>query len=137
VSAHYRVKQVILVRRDLKNAKGKPVHPPKMMAQVAHGAMAWLGSRFKAAPRDGEGRFIIELNEAERTWLVDGDYAKIVLGVDNQEEMEGIVTQAVYLGVTVEEILDAGHTEFDGTPTVTCVALGPSAPTSWTLSLEA
>lgn len=125
MSKHYKVKQVILVPRDLKNAKGQPVHPPKMMAQVGHAAMAWLGTRFKNAPRDKEGRFIVELTEDERTWLVDGDFAKIVLGVDNQDQMHKLVTHATYAGLHTEVIEDAGHTEFDGLPTITCAAIGP------------
>jgi PTH2 family peptidyl-tRNA hydrolase len=125
VSKHYRVKQVILVPRDLKNAKGKPVHAPKMMAQVGHAAMAWLGTRFKGSPRDSNGRFIVELSDAERTWLVDGDFAKIVLGVDDQAAMHDILTQATYIGLRTEVIEDAGHTEFDGQPTITCAAIGP------------
>ena len=125
MSAHYKVKMVILVRRDLKNAKGKPVHPPKMMAQVGHAGHLWLTERFKEASRDNEGRFVVELTEAERTWLVDGDCAKIVLGVDDEQQMNDIVAQAIWIGVRTQEVLDAGHTEFDGKPTVTCVALGP------------
>lgn len=125
MSKHYKVKQVILVPRDLKNAKGQPVHPPKMMAQVGHAAMAWLATRFKEAARDSDGRFVVTLSEEERTWLVDAEFAKIVLGVDNQTELHAYVANARALGITAEVVEDAGHTEFDGQPTITCAALGP------------
>lgn len=125
MSKHYAVKQVILVPRDLKNARGQPVKPAKMMGQVAHASHAWLGTRFKNAPRDSKGRFIVDLSEAERTWLVDGDFAKIVLGVDSQEHLWQLVQEATALGVTAEIVEDAGHTEFGGQPTVTCAAIGP------------
>lgn len=127
MSDHYRVKQVILVPRDLKNAKGQPVHPPKMMAQVGHAAMAWLGNRFVEAGSNGHGSYTINLSPAEEQWLVTGDFAKIVLGVENQAEMFELVEKARAIGLTVEVIEDAGHTEFEGKPTITCAGIGPNA----------
>ncbi len=134
MSDHYAVKMVILVPRDLKNAKGLPVHPPKMMAQVGHAAMAWLGNRFRqAADEDNvevtrdKTTYTVELNPAEEQWLVTGEFAKIVLGVADQKEMFELVERARSIGLQVEVIEDAGHTEFDGKPTITCVGIGPNA----------
>jgi PTH2 family peptidyl-tRNA hydrolase len=128
MSAHYSVKQVILVPRDLKNAKGLPVHPPKMMAQCAHAAMAWLGTRFRQAADSAiMGCYEVELSPSEEKWLVSGDFAKIVLGVENQAEMLQLIERARAMGLTAEVIEDAGHTEFDGRPTITCAAIGPNA----------
>lgn len=119
-SGHYPVKQVIVVRRDVRNVKGEKIKSGKLAVQVAHASMAWIGERLRDEP---PGSF--PLTGAERQWLVDGSFAKIVLGVDSLEELQALCEKARAANMTVQVITDVGHTEFGGVPTVTCAGLGP------------
>lgn len=105
------VKQVIVIRRDLKMRRGKEI------AQGAHASMAWLTSRLR---HDGPP----ELTEAERRWTT-GSFRKIVCQVPGEAELRELVSNAGAQGVQACLITDAGFTEFGGVPTVTAAAIGP------------
>src|SRR3990167_2421632 len=102
---NYKIKQVIIVRKDLNMRKGK------MCAQVAHASMKFLTKNYKT----GE-LLISEIDEMAQKWL-KGSFAKIVVGVNSEEELKE--------GFRAEEIIDSGFTEFNGVPTLTCICLGP------------
>jgi PTH2 family peptidyl-tRNA hydrolase len=57
-------------------------------------------------------------------WL-EGSFAKIVVGVDSEEELLAIHQKAKDMGLVCSLIRDAGRTEFHNEPTYTCVAVGP------------
>jgi PTH2 family peptidyl-tRNA hydrolase len=136
VSNNYDVKQVILMRTDLRNTKGEKVRSGKLMAQSAHAAMIWLSKRVqkmwaspataKAYLDDSHGlrRFF---SAAEDAWLM-GSFAKIVLAVD-MEQLIACVDHARSLSINAEVCTDNGNTEFGGVPTVTCAAIGPATST--------
>jgi peptidyl-tRNA hydrolase, PTH2 family len=101
------MKMVIVMRTDLNMRKGK------MCAQAAHAAVM-------ATTKLGvtkEKAVIIE-------WLKDGQ-KKIVIGVPSFEDLEDLRVKAWQSGISFTVVTDAGHTEFHGKPTVTCMALGP------------
>jgi peptidyl-tRNA hydrolase, PTH2 family len=50
---------------------------------------------------------------------------KICVRVDSESELLEIARKAEDAGLTVHVITDAGHTEFGGVPTKTCLAIGP------------
>jgi peptidyl-tRNA hydrolase, PTH2 family len=120
------VKQVIIIRKDLKMRRGKEI------AQGAHAAMAWLCKRFLKAESLAAGKqdcpFIDWLDKtvspAEREWLT-GLFTKVTLQVNSLEELNSVVEKAKQAGLQVEVITDSGLTEFNGVPTVTCAAIGP------------
>ena len=126
--SHYAVKQVIIVRRDLRNTKGERIRGGKLGAQVAHASMMWLGNRFRDSPRVNGGR-IVSLTAAEEDWLVNKDFAKIVLGVDSEAELQELVEKARAFGFATEVCIDNGTTEFGGVKTATCAAIGPAVST--------
>lgn len=95
-------KQVILVRSDLKLPKGK------LAAQSAH---ASLEAAMKS-PRN-----IVD------EWRSDGG-KKVVLKVDNLEELRRYKASAEKEKLTVALITDAGHTTVEP-GTVTCLGIGP------------
>lgn len=97
------LKQVILVRQDLKLPKGK------LAAQVAHGS---LSAYLEAAPR---------LRDA---WLDEGG-KKIVLKVKDLGELDRFGRAARRAGLAVSRITDAGHTVV-AAGTVTVCAIGPA-----------
>lgn len=96
------LKQVILVRKDLKMSKGKT------SAQVAHASTeAALNTDKKTL----------------ETWKKAG-MKKVVLKVDNEKELVYYHIEAESLGLTTSLITDAGLTEIPP-GTKTCLAIGP------------
>ena len=59
-------------------------------------------------------------------WLLGDKAAKIVVGVDSEEELLALMGTAKEVGIPYQEIIDAGLTEFNGVPTLTCVGFGPA-----------
>ncbi|MCL4203279.1 MAG: aminoacyl-tRNA hydrolase [Pirellulaceae bacterium] len=109
-----RIKQVIVMRHDLKMRRGKQI------AQGAHAAMSFLCRRLQAA-----GSVSLDsLTDAQRAWL-SGAFAKVCCRVDSEEELMLIHDKAVDAGLEVHLITDSGRTEFHGQPTRTCLAIGP------------
>jgi len=96
------MKQVILVRKDLKMPFGKAC------AQVAHASIhAVLRSSRKLVDE----------------WISEGG-KKVVLEVDNLEELKKYHSLARKAKFAVALIEDAGKTVFKK-PTVTCLGIGP------------
>ena len=110
------VKQVIVVRKDLNMRKGK------IAAQVAHASMKFLVDNNEANRGD---EIMVKLSPDEAEWLLSGSFTKIVVGVDSAEALEHLIFQAELADVEVHSIVDAGKTEFNGVPTLTCAAFGP------------
>ena len=108
------IKQVIVIRKDLKMRRGKEI------AQGAHASMAWLSRRITVA--DGTGS--APLSDVEIRWLT-GRFAKVCLQVDSEAELLDVYQRATGAGLEAQLITDAGHTEFHGVPTHTCVGIGP------------
>ena len=97
------MKQVIVVRTDLKMGKGK------LAAQVAHASVAAF---LKA------GFF------AKRKWLRQG-MKKIVLKVSSEKELLEIYRKAKKLKLPCELIRDAGLTQVEP-GTITALGIGPA-----------
>jgi len=114
MNADTRIKQVIVMRHDLKMRRGKQI------AQGAHAAMSFLCRRLREA-----GSVSLDgLTDAQRAWLT-GAFAKVCCRVDSEEELMQIHDKAVEAGLEVHLITDSGRTEFHGQPTRTCLAIGP------------
>lgn len=103
------VKQVIVMRKDLKMRRGKE------NVQAAHASMGWLATRVRDA--------VTMLSAAEAQWL-NGGTKKICVQVESEEELIKIFTEAQKAKLMVHLVTDAGLTEFAG-PTKTCLAIGP------------
>lgn len=121
------IKQVIVMRSDLKNTKGEKVRTGKLMAQAAHASMAFLTNNiarqeFDYVEDDCHG-VLIYLKDAEVVWL-NNIYTKIVLKVNSGAELLAVYDAANAAGLTVHLVTDAGLTEF-ANPTTTCLAIGP------------
>lgn len=113
------VKQVIVIRKDLKMRRGKEI------AQGAHASIAFITRRIRSGPMWYDGAEIDGgLSEAEDKWL-KSSFTKICLVVDSEQELRDLCDKASDAGLECNLITDAGKTEFDGVPTVTCLAIGP------------
>ena len=109
-----RIKQVIVMRHDLKMRRGKQI------AQGAHASMSFICRRLQEAGSVS----LVDFTDAQRAWLT-GAFAKVCCRVDSEEELMEMHDKAVEAGVEVHLITDSGKTEFHGEPTNTCLAIGP------------
>lgn len=136
--AAYKAKQMIVMRRDLKMRKGK------IAAQAGH---ACVEAVLIALAREDRLRDLrvnddeswIYLDEprglfrsapaptALSDWFGAG-VAKVCVYVDSEEELLELAARGRELGFVVALVRDAGHTEFHGEPTYTCLAFEPLYP---------
>lgn len=108
------IKQVIVIRRDLKMRRGKEI------AQGSHASMIWLVNRlhnvdFKKA----------KFSDEEIEWMT-GKFTKVCLQVDSEQELLDLLNKAKEARLTACLVTDSGATEFNGVPTNTCIAIGPN-----------
>jgi PTH2 family peptidyl-tRNA hydrolase len=111
------VKQVIVIRRDLKMRRGKEI------AQGSHASGAWLMEAV-AASIDAQGQAELSLDPVARIW-VTGSWRKVTLQVRSEEELVELHDAATALGLRSHLVRDSGRTEFGGVPTLTALAIGP------------
>lgn len=112
-----KVKQVIVMRKDLNMRKGK------MIAQGAHASLKVILDAGRLA--DDRGTFALDTWPALAEWLGDR-FAKVCVSVTSEAELDAIAERARAAGLPCAVIVDAGHTEFHGVPTKTCCAIGPA-----------
>jgi peptidyl-tRNA hydrolase, PTH2 family len=107
------VKQVIVVRKDIKMSVGKTA------AQVAHAAMKVFLDRAHYTTEN----LVIPDTEPMREWA-QNSFTKIVVGCETEEEIYQLADSAEELNIPFAVIVDNGFTEFKGKKT-TCIAIGP------------
>lgn len=108
-----KVKQVIVVRRDLKMRRGKEI------AQGSHASIAFITRQLQNSKSKK-----VTLSKAAEQWI-DSGFAKVCVRVDSEEELLQIHNKAKEAGLQCHLIIDSGLTEFDGVSTKTCLAIGP------------
>lgn len=106
------VKQLIIIRRDLKMRRGKEI------AQGAHASMKFLVDMLKRT----EGHY--EMTPEMIEWM-QGLFTKVVLQVPDGLSLIACYQTALRHGIPATTIFDSGKTEFGGVPTNTAVAIGP------------
>lgn len=97
-----KMKQVIIVRSDLKMGKGK------IAAQACH---ASIGSFKKTDP------------DKVRRWEIDGS-KKVIVSVKSLDELLEIYESVRDSGISYYLVRDAGHTQIPA-GTITCLGIGP------------
>jgi peptidyl-tRNA hydrolase, PTH2 family len=115
-----RVKQVIIIRKDLGMRRGKEI------AQGSHASMNFLVEplRHSLGEQTQASSFTISLNEYEKHWILHG-MAKICLRVESEAQLLEIHSLALAAGLQSHLIRDSGRTEFKGQPTYTACSIGP------------
>jgi len=114
------VKQVIVVRKDLNMRKGK------IAAQVAHASLGIFFDRMQeTSSHGGASIYSIKLDKAMTEWK-RGAFTKIVVACEDENALLAMHAVADMRGLPTKMIIDAGHTEFHGVPTRTCLAIGPA-----------
>ncbi|MDT7864793.1 MAG: peptidyl-tRNA hydrolase Pth2 [Thermoproteota archaeon] len=99
------IKQVIVVRNDIKMGKGK------IAAQVAHASVTAFVETLKVNKKLAED------------WLITGQ-KKVVLKVDSLEELLNLYKKAIEKGLIAVIIEDRGLTQIPA-GTITCLGIGP------------
>ena len=84
------IKQVIVVRKDLKMRRGKEI------AQGAHASMAWMSLRFRRA-LDGDLE-ALRLTSEQQGWI-QGSFAKICVRVDSEDALRAVHAKALEAGI--------------------------------------
>ena len=113
------VKQVIVVRKDLNMRKGK------IAAQVSHASLNSVLNRMHKF--EEKWCLYIDSESAFSSWL-HGLFTKVVLSIDNEEQLKELMCEASKNGIQVTGCIDIGKTEFHGVATLTCAAFGPDYP---------
>ena len=113
------VKQVIVIRRDLKMRRGKEI------AQGAHASSAWLGALVVDGADQATGQVRLTIDPVAFMWLTTSN-RKITLQVQSEDELIELHAGATALGLRSHLIRDSGKTEFGGVPTITALAIGPN-----------
>ena len=121
-----RIKQVILIRKDLKMRRGKEI------AQGSHASMQFITRQIlnQLTAKDPDQsekqstQVSVVLSPRETNWLACG-MAKICLRVDSEQQLLSLHEKALAAGLTSCLITDSGRTEFKGNPTITACAIGP------------
>jgi len=112
-----KVKQVIVIRKDLNMPAGK------LAAQVSHASTGAFLKHFNnlggiLTPKDMES-----YGNNVHPWLTD-EFTKICLKVDSEQELLDVYQICVSAKIPCSLIKDAGHTVFSE-PTITCLGVGP------------
>lgn len=125
-----KVKQVIVIRRDLKMRRGKEI------AQGSHASMAFLTSRliyWGGTITEGNPHqpYAAHLSDAEAWWCA-GKFTKVCCKLYSEAEMLELHEKASAAGLESQVIWDEGLTEFGGVKTLTAMAIGPD----WDYNLD-
>lgn len=104
------------MRKDLGMRKGK------MIAQGAHASLGVFTQKMYFL--EGPFNHALQLDKAMDEWL-ESSYTKIVVGCDSAKELLDLEREAKENSIPCKLIVDSGLTEFNGVPTITCIAIGP------------
>ena len=113
------VKQVIVVRKDLKMRKGK------IASQVAHASMKSIFGNIDNDTITSNNKLTICLDNDLRDWLTNS-FIKVVVGCDSEDELLALDIKAEQQMLRHAIIKDNGTTVFHGIPTYTTLAIGPA-----------
>jgi PTH2 family peptidyl-tRNA hydrolase len=113
------IKQVIVMRRDLKMRRGKEI------AQGAHASMMFLSKLVQEHLRKS---ILVPaeicLSDAQAEWI-NGRFTKVCVQVPDEASLLAIAEEAKKAGLDCHIVTDSGLTEFNGVETKTCLAIGP------------
>lgn len=120
------MKQMIVMRTDLRNTKGEKVRTGKMVAQGAHASLGAVLPILRYTPNPDDPDCVRKINQQNKImWWLAASFTKITLGVGSEGELLDVVMKAHAKGLITKVIADNGLTEFGGDPTITCAAIGP------------
>jgi PTH2 family peptidyl-tRNA hydrolase len=113
-----KMKQVIVVRKDLKMSYGKTA------AQVAHAALGAVLENKEFEKKEDCTIMTSIITHDTQAWL-EKAFTKVVTWVESEDEIYELANKAREANLPCKVIVDNGFTEFRGNKTTTCVAIGP------------
>ena len=121
------VKQIIVIRSDLRNSSGQKVRTGKIAAQVAHASLKVFFDIMKKeqCSLPDYSQYYFQANKDVQEWI-DGIFTKICVSVDSEQELIDCYNKAKGANLQCALIEDNGSTEFGGVKTKTCIAIGPA-----------
>lgn len=114
-----KVKQIIVLRKDLKMSCGKAV------SQGAHASGAAVNMESSSSHWDNETFIVTPSDPALNDWLLNERFTKVVVSVDSEQELKDLYEKAKAAGLRCSYIVDEGLTEFNNVQTPTAVGIGP------------
>jgi PTH2 family peptidyl-tRNA hydrolase len=122
-----KIKQVIVLRKDLRNKNGHKVHTGKLVSQGAHASMKVITDCIDWSDYYMGGNCIAVFKPTDEMWLwlKRQPFTKITLAVNSREELLKIYEIAKKQNLPCSLITDNALTEFSE-PTDTCIAIGPA-----------
>jgi len=108
------VKQVIVVRKDLRFRKSK------IASLAAHAAMQFILDNNESERPD---ELQVKLSQQEVHWL-NGSFIKDVVGVESHDALSDMILKAELNGINVYSIFDKSKKPDEG-PQLVCAAFGP------------
>ena len=112
------VKQVIVIRRDLKMRRGKEI------AQGSHASAAWITQAVTDAVDPATRTATITLDPVAYAWATTS-WRKVTVQAHSEEQLVELHEAALARGLRSHLVRDSGRTEFNGVPTLTALAIGP------------
>lgn len=116
-----KVKQVIVLRKDLKMTKGK------MIAQGSHASLGVIFAMMDKIPNsDGGYDMVLSVdNQSDMMVWLEDIFTKICVYVESEEDLVDLYNKALNKNIPACLITDRGLTMFNGVPTKTALAIGP------------
>ena len=133
------VKQVIVMRKDLRNEKGEKIRTGKLISQGSHSSLGVVLNEMRKPTQMLFARFMLWVLSlcGHKTmfftykegsfwdcWL-NGRFTKVCVSCKDEAELLEIYKKAQEANIPSVLITDAGLTEFNNVPTRTCVGIGP------------
>jgi PTH2 family peptidyl-tRNA hydrolase len=118
-----KVKQVIVIRKDIGMRKGK------MIAQSCHASLGALLTMFdKSEYPDDRIKYTVAFSKDSilDEWL-NGIFTKICVYVNSEKELDELYNDIKSVSPQIPCVIieDCGITEFHGIKTKTCIGIGP------------
>lgn len=116
-----KVKQVIVLRKDLKMTKGK------MIAQGSHASLGVVFAMMNKLPKnDGGYDMVLSVdNQSDMMIWLEDIFTKVCVYVESEEALVDLYNKALDKNIPACLITDRGLTMFKGVPTKTALAIGP------------
>ena len=115
------IKQVIVIRKDLKMRQGKAC------GQSAHASLKVILDQMNNINCGcfHKSKVLRIVKDSPLDLWINGTFTKIVVYVNSEQELLDIYYKAFEAKMICSLIQDVGKTEFKGVPTYTCCAIGP------------
>ncbi len=128
MNSENKLKQILVMRKDLKVRRGKE------WAQISHASSSIIIQNLSELEQLRQmnlstspyaSKYFSNNIKKLHEWCFNGKFTKVSVYVNSEQELLEIYNKAKDQGILCSLITDSGLTEFHGVPTITCCAIGP------------